>query len=149
MECRSNLGGEWRECRDCFAALAMTGSLNQTCSCGVLTPQRATLKGRNYIEDGALINTIKMQNDKPNSKRNLEVLESTNFQVCPLSDSLPAYLGHLWLRARLKPRRYMSRSPSPLTGGRVGRHPARIYSRWDMGNGRGRVRVSFNKSPSG
>jgi hypothetical protein len=25
---------------------------------------------------------------------------------------------------------------SPL-GGRVGRHPARIYSRWDMGNGIG------------
>jgi hypothetical protein len=24
--------------------------------------------------------------------------------------------------------------PSPSTGGRVGRHPARIYSRWDMGN---------------
>src|SRR4030042_2060518 len=27
--------------------------------------------------------------------------------------------------------------PSPLAGRRVGRHPARIYSRWDMGNGRG------------
>ena len=35
--------------RDCHASLAMKESLNQTCSCGVLTPQRATLKGRRYI----------------------------------------------------------------------------------------------------
>jgi len=35
--------------RDCHASLAMKESLNQTCSCGVLTPQRATLEGRRYI----------------------------------------------------------------------------------------------------
>jgi len=29
-----------------------------------------------------------------------------------------------------------------LTGGGVSRHPARIYSRWDKGNGRGQVRVT-------
>ncbi len=57
----------------------MTGSLNQTCSCGVLTPQRATLKGRNYIEDGALINIIKMQNDKPKFKKEFRGIRKHKF----------------------------------------------------------------------
>jgi len=37
--------------------------------------------------------------------------------------------------------------PSPA-GGRVGRHPARIYSRWDTGRGIGQGEGGTNKIPA-
>jgi hypothetical protein len=54
----------------------------------------------------------------------------------PLTLAL-SHQGREGKREAVSPRRENSFFSSPLTGGRVGRHPARIYSRWDMGNGRG------------
>jgi hypothetical protein len=67
----------------------------------------------------------------------------TDLQVCPLRTGLKTcpYISLLCHSESFTPchceRSVAISIPSPLAGRRVGRHPARIYSRWDMGNGRG------------